>query len=127
MHELSISQAIADLVLKEAKKQRATRIIRVEIEIGELSHLNPEQVDFCVKLAFENTIAAEAALEIQVTKPEIECLKCGYEGPLKPRAREKDPLRGLQMLAFECPECGSTELSVKRGRECTVKRIEVLV
>jgi len=44
MHELSISQSIAKTVLKKSSEQKAKNILSVEIEIGELTLLNPEQV-----------------------------------------------------------------------------------
>jgi hydrogenase nickel incorporation protein HypA/HybF len=123
LHELSISQAIADVVLKEAEKQDAKKVTLVELEIGELSLLNPEQVEFCLKLIFERTYASEAELKIELVKPQVNCRNCGYEGTLESK---DDPLYHIVMPMFKCPQCGSGELSVKRGRECTVKRIEIL-
>ena len=123
MHELSISQAIADVVLKEAEKQDAKKVTLVELEIGELSLLNPEQVEFCLKLIFERTYASEAELKIGLVKPQVNCRNCGYEGTLETK---EDPLYHLVIPTFKCPQCGSGEISVKRGRECTVKRIEIL-
>lgn len=123
MHELSISQAIADVVLKEAEKQDAKKVTLVELEIGELSLLNPEQVEFCLKLIFERTYASEAELKIELVKPQVNCRNCAYEGTLETK---EDPLYHLVIPTFKCPQCGSGEISVKRGRECTVKKIEIL-
>ena len=127
MHELSISQAIADLVVKEADKREAKKVLRIQLEIGELSLLNPEQVEFCLGLALERTCAAEAELRIESVKPEIFCHACDYEGTLQPKDEVKDdPLYHLYAFAFKCPRCGSGEITVKRGRECKVKEIEIL-
>jgi len=73
LHEVSISHAIADVVLKESQKQEAQKVLLVELEIGELSLLNPDQVEFWVKLALDKTIASEAEIKIEVVKPEINC------------------------------------------------------
>ena len=127
MHELSISQAIADLVIKEAEKRDAKKVLHVEVEIGELSLLNPEQVEFCLKLAFERTCADEAQLSLELIRPEIYCNECCYEGTLEPKGEVKDdPLYHLYAPAFKCPRCGSGEITVRRGRECKVRRIEIL-
>ena len=123
MHEVSISHAIADAVLKESEKQEAKKILLVELEIGELSLLNPEQVEFWVKLAFEKTLASEAELKIEVVKPEIQCSACGYVGTLETR---DDPLYHFVTPIFKCPQCGSGEIAIKRGKECKIKRIEIL-
>ena len=123
MHEVSISHAIADLVLKESEKQEAKKVLLVEIEIGELSLLNPDQIEFWVKLAFERTPAAEAELKIEVVKPEVHCSACRYEGALETK---DDPLCHFLIPVFQCPKCGSGEITVKRGKECRVKKIEIL-
>ena len=123
MHEVSISHAIADLVLKESAKQEAKKILLVELEIGELSLLNPEQVEFWLKLAFEKTPASEAELKIEVVKPEVHCSSCGYIGT---HETKDDPLYHFVTPIFKCPQCGSGEITVKRGKECRVKKIEIL-
>ena len=43
---MATSQAIAELVLKEAQKREAKKVLAVEVDIGALTFLNPEQVDF---------------------------------------------------------------------------------
>ena len=123
MHEVSISHAIADLVLKESEKQEAKKILLIELEIGELSLLNPEQIEFWLKLAFEKTPASEAELKIETVKPEIHCASCGYTGTLESK---DDPLCHFLIPVFQCPKCGSGEITVQRGKECRVKRIEIL-
>ena len=123
MHEVSISHAIADLVLKEAEKQEAKKVLLVELEIGELSLLNPEQIEFWLKLAFEQTYAKEAELKIELVKPKVQCASCNYEGTLEAK---DDPLYHFIIPIFKCPQCGSGEITVKSGKECRVKRIEIL-
>lgn len=123
MHELSISQEIADFVLGESAKQGAQSVSRVEIEIGRLSFLNPEQVEFWLKLCFENTPASEAELQVSVIEAEISCRKCGYSGNL---TMENDPAYHFTLPSFSCPRCGSSEITIEKGRECVVKRIEIL-
>jgi len=123
LHEVSISHAIADLVLKESAKQEAKKILLVELEIGELSLLNPEQVEFWLKLAFEKTPASEAELKIEVVKPEVHCSSCGYIGTLETK---DDLLFHFVTPIFKCPQCGSGEITVRRGKECRVKKIEIL-
>lgn len=123
MHEVSISHAIADVVLKESEKQEAKKVLLVELEIGELSLLNPDQVEFWLQLAFDKTPASEAQIRIEVTKPEIVCASCGYTGIMETR---DDPLSHYVTPVFKCPRCNSGEITVKRGKECRIKKIEIL-
>jgi len=123
MHELSTSQAIAEVVLDKAREQKAAKVLCVDIEIGGLSFLNPEQVAFWVKMSFERTIANGAEVNIQMVEPQISCRACGYVGTLK---MEDDPLYHMLLPSFSCPECRSSEIEIEKGRECSVRRIEIL-
>jgi len=123
MHELSASEAIADLVLEEAKKREAQRVLGVQIEIGGLSFLNPEQVRFWLELKFEETIARGAKVDIRLIKPEISCPECGYKGKLE---MKDDPVYHLVLPSLSCPRCGSSNVIAEKGRGCTVNRIKLL-
>ena len=123
MHELAVSQAIAELVLKEAEKREAKKVLTVEVEIGKLTFLNPDQVSFWVETSFKDTPAEGSKLDVKVIEPLVVCQACGYRGQLLP---EEDPLYHWVLPLLKCPECGSTELKVEKGRECTLRRVELL-
>jgi len=123
MHELSTSDEIADLVLAEAAKRKAKKVLGVQIEIGGLSNLNPEQVKFWLEVRFEKTIARGAKLDIKLTSAELSCPECGYKGTLEVK---DDPLHHLVLPVLTCPMCGSSKVIVEKGRGCTVNRVEML-
>ncbi len=123
MHEFSIAQAIVNAVLDRAKAEKASRVLYIDLEIGRLSFLNPEQVAFWVKTSFEGTLAGGAEVNIQVVEPRILCRACGYTGTLK---MEDDPLYHILLPSFSCPECRSSEIEIEKGRECSIKRMEIL-
>ena len=50
MHEAAIAQSIVKTVLEQAEQQHAIRVQSIDIEMGELSFLNHEQVEFWIKL-----------------------------------------------------------------------------
>lgn len=122
MHEVATSQSLADAVLSEAKKRNAGRVIRVEVEIGELSFLEPEQVEFWVERCFEGTVAEGAKIAIDLIQPVVECEDCGRTGPIK---LTEHPAYHLQLPVFQCPACSSSNVQVKQGRSCTLRRVEM--
>jgi len=123
MHEASIAQAIVQTVLSHAEELEAESVKSVEIELGELSFLNDEQVAFWMKLGFENTVAQDAELSIKKTAAEIKCASCSYEGALKVM---EDPYNHMKLPSFSCPECGSADIEITQGKGAVVRNIKII-
>jgi hydrogenase nickel incorporation protein HypA/HybF len=124
MHELSVSREIAKVVLDKARREGAREVLRIEIEIGALSFLNPEQVEFWTRACLEGSIAEKAEIGIDIIEPQVVCRGCGYKGGLK---IEEDPLYHIFLPSLSCPSCGGVELDIEKGRECVIRRMELLV
>lgn len=123
MHEYTISSSIVKTVLTSAKENRARKVMAVNLEIGALVFLNPEQVEFWIKELFRETIAKEAKIRIKNIKPRIKCLDCNYEGEMK---LEDNLLYHLCSPSFFCPQCSSYNIQIVRGRECLIRNIELM-
>jgi Zn finger protein HypA/HybF involved in hydrogenase expression len=46
MHEYSITTQIVESVIEEAKKREAKNVLEVHLVLGDLTFLNPQQVNF---------------------------------------------------------------------------------
>ncbi len=93
-----------------------------EVEVGELSFLEPEQIGYWAEMCFKGTIAEGAELDIRLIRPLVACEECGFAGEI-PLAEH--PAYHFRLPVFECRECGSPRIEVKRGRGCTLRRIEM--
>lgn len=122
MHEAATARSLSGAVLREAEKRSAARVLRVEVEIGELSFLEPEQLSFWVSQDFQGTVAEGAELCIKPVESVVTCQECGYSGGLQVK---EDPAYHLLLPSFQCPRCSSPRLVVERGRECVLRRIEL--
>ena len=122
MHEAATSQLLADAVLREANERNATHVLRVEVEVGKLAFLEPDQISFWAEVYFQGTIAQEAELEIKLIDPIVSCQQCGYAGGIP---ATEHPTYHLVLPTFQCPRCGSSKIVVKRGRECLLRRVEL--
>ena len=60
LHELSIACEIFEQVINSATSHRATKVKQVTLQIGRLTHNNPEQLSFCFKAIAEGSIAEDA-------------------------------------------------------------------
>ena len=61
MHEMSITQGIIDLCLQHAGGRRVNSL---EVEIGELSSVVPEAIEFCFEACSRDTLLEGAELVI---------------------------------------------------------------
>jgi len=122
MHEFSISSEIVNSVLSTAAKNKGKKVLSVQLEIGELTHLNGEQVAFWVHELFKGSIAEGAKVKVKTIKAQIYCKDCGYKGGI--RSDQEDSFRHL--IPQTCPQCNSFQIKVGKGRECILRKIQVL-
>jgi hydrogenase nickel incorporation protein HypA/HybF len=108
MHELSIANGIVEIC---AERAGDARVIRVRLEIGQLSAVMPDAVRFCFDVCARNTVLEGAALEIVETPGRALCRDCGHEV-------------ALVQLVGRCV-CGSAKLRVIAGEELRIREMEV--
>lgn len=109
MHELSITQGVVDICEKSAAGRRVTG---VTLEIGELSGVVPEAVEFCFAACTDGTLLEGAALVIERIAGRGHCAGCGIDFPIR---AYYDP----------CPACGGYGVAVVAGEELRVRELEV--
>ncbi|MBI1209158.1 MAG: hydrogenase maturation nickel metallochaperone HypA [Azospirillum sp.] len=112
MHELSLAQGIIDVIREQAATQSFARVRRVRLQIGALSHVEPESIAFCFDAACRDTVAEGARLEIERPPGQAYCLACAATVTI---AARPDP----------CPRCGGHQLMVVGGDELRVLELEV--
>ncbi|MBK8175148.1 MAG: hydrogenase maturation nickel metallochaperone HypA [Rhodospirillales bacterium] len=112
MHELALCQSVVDVVLEQARQYRFDRVETVRLEIGALSCVAPDALDFCFAAVARGTIADGARLEILAVPGEAWCLDCGMTVPLGDRAAA-------------CPRCAGYRLQVTGGEGMRIKDLEV--
>lgn len=122
MHEYSIASGIRQTVLENAQQHKASKILTINLEIGDITFLNADQIVFWLKELFKQTKAQDAQIKVKHIKPKIKCLDCNYEGGLK---FEDDERCHLALPTFLCTKCGSYNIKIIQGRECMVKNIRV--
>ncbi len=125
MHEFSTAVGIVETITNVAKENKATRIKKVELVVGEFSMLNTEQLKFAFEIAAEGTLAEKADLIIEAQKGEIDCKDCGFKGPVETQKKEVDHFVVDLVNIFECPKCKSNNTKISGGRDIYVKNIEV--
>jgi len=123
VHEGSITTQIVESVLQEAKQRSAKKVSEVQLVIGQLTFLNPEQVRFWYEILTKDTIMAGSKIAIEESKGIVKCPKCGYEGDFK---YIDDPALHIATPTLNCPKCSGI-VEIVGGKDCLIKNVKMLV
>ncbi len=64
MHEWSITEAVVEEVLSQAKKHRMKKIEKVILSYGEDGDLSSQEIEFCFRAIAQDTILLGVDLEV---------------------------------------------------------------
>jgi len=123
VHEGSITTQIVESVLSEANHRRAKKVVEVNLVIGSLTFLNPDQVKFWYKILTKDTVLEGSKLVIEENKGTVRCPMCGYEGSFK---FVDDSVFHLPLPTLQCPKCDGT-VEIVSGKDCIIKSIKMLI
>lgn len=112
MHEMSLAEGVLQLVEDTARREKASRVKLVVLEIGRLSSVEPEAIKFCFEAVTHGSIAQGAALEIIAVAGAGWCMPCAETV-------------AMSELYGACPQCGSHQVQATGGTEMRVKEIEI--
>jgi hydrogenase nickel incorporation protein HypA/HybF len=120
MHEYSIMADIVKAAIASLEDYAVENVEAVYLEVGELTFLNPMQLEFCFNVLTEDNILSGSKLVITEKKAEVRCTSCGYSGILEERPEEDH----LRIPRISCPKCQG-EVTLLTGRECIIKSIKM--
>ena len=123
MHELSIASAVVESVLEFVSVRLVGKVVAVKLAIGELSHVEADQLRFCYMAITEQTPIQDSALEIEKVEAVVRCEKCSYRG--RPKYWEDALLVG-PIATLQCPDCGATVEAIE-GNDCAIKSIRFVI
>jgi hydrogenase nickel incorporation protein HypA/HybF len=109
VHELSLSGAIVDTVVKHADGRR---VAVVNLTVGALRQVVPDSLEFYFEIVARDTVCEGARLEQTLVPARARCPECDHEWE-------------LEMLLFRCPRCGDAPAAIVGGNEFEVESIEV--
>ena len=85
MHEMSLTESVVEIALEEARKAGASRVTRIRLEVGRLSAVVPEAMEFCFVAVASGTAAEGAELKIERVAGAGWCVDCGKTVALEER------------------------------------------
>ena len=114
MHELGITQQIANIAIKHGEKNQAEKITDLYLVIGELSSVIDDSVQFYWDMITEDTICEGSKLHFNRIPALFRCKDCNHEyhlvnGELSP-----------------CPQCQSSQMDILQGKEFHLDSINII-
>ena len=112
MHELSIAMSIIEIAEEHARRENATVITEIELDIGSQSGVVLEALDFAMQAAVRGTMLEEARVKVNAIPARATCTRCQHTF-------------FTSDLFSPCPKCGNPYSEVIQGRELKVKSLKV--
>ncbi len=112
MHELSLTQSLIEIAEEHARRENATVITSVTMEIGAFSGVIPDAIEFAFEACTKDTIAEGATLEIHYIPGLGRCQQCNKECE-------------MENLLDGCTACGSYALDIIKGQEMALIEMEI--
>jgi hydrogenase nickel incorporation protein HypA/HybF len=113
MHELSIAISLVETAEEELEKLGAVQVLAIHLELGQLSGVVRDALEFSYEIACQNTPLAGSRLLIQELPVLVDCPAC------------KEPREIVSLQDFRCSVCGASGGKVLQGRELRVAALEI--
>lgn len=112
MHELSVAMGIVNIAEKEIKKANKNKVTLIELEIGSISGVELDSLEYVWDIAVKDTVLENAEKVIDFIEAEAKCLEC-------------DTKFSVENVYDNCPKCKSYFKDIIKGKELRVKSLEV--
>ncbi len=112
MHELSIAEEIINIASQYVPADNKAEVLSVFVEIGKLSNILPDSLEFCFDALVGDTKLKGAKLIVNEIPAAVKCDACGN-------------ISEIENVLFQCNNCGSPNVKLIKGNELKVTEIEI--
>ena len=114
MHELGLLTSVVAAVENAAAQadSQITRVEKVALEVGTMSGAIPEALYGSWPISRQDSICAEAELEVTSIPASVYCPRCARDVPID------------EFFALACPECGMPTGNLAHGREFKIAWVQ---
>lgn len=112
MHELSIAANIVDYAEDFAREHKASVVSRIEIEVGQLSGVITESLEFAMEEAVKGSVLEKARVVLTETPGRSRCNQC--------RTEFDNP-----DWYTPCPHCQSMDSEIIGGKELLIRSVVI--
>lgn len=110
MHELSIALSIVDIAEEEVKKANASKVEKIELDIGNLSGVEIDALEFIWQEAVRSSVLENSERRINRIRGKAKCMECAEEFE-------------MEQLFDACPKCNQYFNEIIQGKELKVRSL----
>lgn len=110
MHEMTIALNIIEIAEEQAKLNEVQSFSEIELEVGEVSGVVPEALQFALDSAIKDSVLEQAHIKILVVPAQTKCRACAA-------MYRPDDLFSI------CPSCSAFNNDVIAGKELKVSKL----
>lgn len=121
MHEWALAESVISTASKIAEEEGIKEVKEVKVKVGELQQIELDILEFALS-QLKSPKLKDAEIDIQTTEAELRCRICGNKWVFE---REKLNAETAEAIHFvpeiahtyiKCPECGSPDFEILKGR-----------
>ncbi|NBC84041.1 MAG: hydrogenase maturation nickel metallochaperone HypA [Bacteroidetes bacterium] len=112
MHEFSLAQNIVEIATEQFHGHNVRKIEAIDIEIGTLSGVVKEALEFALEEAVKNTVLEKATIRLIDIQARANCGACG-------NTFDMNDFFGV------CPACQSPQCEIISGKELKIKSLRI--
>jgi hydrogenase nickel incorporation protein HypA/HybF len=112
VHETTLCENVLDILEQQAAEQNFHKVRQIWLEIGLLSCVQAEALQFCFDAIMQGSLAENALLHISAIPGQALCLSCNSKV-------------SIVQLYDPCPACGSNQMQIIAGKEMRIIELEV--
>jgi hydrogenase nickel incorporation protein HypA/HybF len=113
MHEISLLESVLDILQTQAQQQGFQKITQVHLEIGALSCVAQDALQFGFAAVMKGSLAEHAELVISTVPGQGFCTPC-------------QQTVALETLHDPCPRCGRFGVTLTAGQQLRIKECRVI-
>ncbi len=112
MHEFSITMNILSIAEENARRLNAEIVHEIEVDIGELSGVDYDALEFAMQYIQKNELLKNVTLVINKIPARARCNSCNH-------------VFDISDFYTACPVCGKFDHNIFQGKELKVKAIKI--
>lgn len=112
MHEIGLMESVLEMACDRAQQNGGSRIHRIGLQVGAVSGVVPEALQFAFAACTAGTPAEEATLEIEWLPAICHCAVCNADF---------EPTDWV----YVCPSCDRPSTDIRQGHELLLLSVEI--